>query len=509
MHNIVNIINFVRGFDPNGKDYEMINTVNRELELCQKYEFPCTFLLQYDALIRQDYQEIFRNTDCDLELGIWIEIVKPLTEACGIPWRGRPGMDWDWHVNPGFLMAYTQAQREQLCDEIMEKFREIYGHYPKLVGSWLLDSYSMDYMSRKYELTAFVVCREQWGVDAYTLWGGYYNQGYYASKKNMLSPAQSSDCQIPVPVFRMLGIDPVYEYDNRRYATIGETFTIPYPIYTLEPSLKMGKSEHCVNWFMDTYFQDKTIHFAYAQMGQENSFHWSGIQDGWHVQMKVLKEQRDSGRVQVEKLSRTGEWFSGRFKSTPPTSIVAETDWSDNGLKSVWYDCKRYRTNLFLDKDTFLIRDIYLFDENYEERYYEEPCTEWSAIYDNLPVIDGVQWSNQEIRCGLYPEGTVVGMTVEKSGESQVVRLKLEQAEETIICSEDRIRIEGAGRWFFQRKPDAETSMDVRRDRIAFEHRGFSYAVKIDGNIEKTEQGYLLTPAENVICLNMNSEGRE
>ena len=328
-------------------------------------------------------------------------------------------------------------------------------------------------------------------------------------QKNMLSPAQSFSAQIPVPVFRMLGIDPIYEYDNRRYPTVGEAFTIPYPIYTLEPSLKMGKSERCVNWFMDTYFNDKTIYFAYAQMGQENSFHWSAIQEGWQVQMKVLKEQCDRGRVQVEKLSQTGEWFSNQFKSTPPTSIVAESDWSSNGLKSVWYNCKKYRANMFLDRDTFIIRDIYLFDENYEERYYEKPCTEWNAIYDNLPVVDGVQWSNQEIRCGLYLEGKVTEMTVEKSGESQIVNVRLEHGQETVICSEDGIKIEGTGRWVFQRKPDVKTLMNIGSDKIAFEHRGFSYAVEVEGKIEGTEHGYILTPVEHVICLTINPERRE
>ncbi len=507
MRNVVNVINFVRGFQTNqSRDYELINTVNRELELCYKYDIPATFLLQYDALIRPDFREIFRGTSCDVELGVWIEVVKPLVEACGIPWRGRPGMDWDWHVNPGFLMAYTQQERERLCDEIMEKFHEYYGHYPELVGSWLLDSYSMDYLSQKYKLKAFVVCREQWGVDAYSLWGGYYNQGYYASKKNMLCPAQTVEEQINVPVFRMLGIDPIYELDNRRYHTKGEPFNIPYPIYTLEPCYKMGQTESYVNWFMDTYYGSQNLQFSYAQMGQENSFYWSGIENGWRVQMKVLKERRDMGQVRVEKLSETGEWFSRHFLSTPATSIVAETDWSDNGLRSVWYNCKNYRTNILLDQDTLIIRDIFVFDEKYQERYYEEPCIAWSAVYDNLPVIDGVMWSDETLRCGLFLEGKVRKMTVEKTETSQIIRLQMEQGEETIVCSEDGISIDGPATFCFQRKPDVETTLMVEQNTIRFTHRDFSYAVGIQGTLEAIAQGYTISPVDNKIKLMLKRE---
>lgn len=80
-----------------------------------------------------------------------------------------------------------------LCDEIMNKFKEKFEYFLGVVGSWLLDSYSMDYLSCKYDIKAFVICREQLSVDAYTLWGGYYNQGYYPSKYNMLSPAQNEE----------------------------------------------------------------------------------------------------------------------------------------------------------------------------------------------------------------------------------------------------------------------------------------------------------------------------
>lgn len=112
------------------------------------------------------------------------------------------------------LMAYTPDERYRLIDLIMEKFREVFGCLPKSVGSWLIDSRSVEYMSEKYQLDAVCVCKEQYGTDGYTLWGGYYNQGYYPSKKNMFLPAQTKGEQVSTPVFKMLGPDPIYQYDD-------------------------------------------------------------------------------------------------------------------------------------------------------------------------------------------------------------------------------------------------------------------------------------------------------
>lgn len=52
MKNIANIINFVRAVEPREKDNSYLpETTRKELELCRRYSFRSTVLLQYDALI--------------------------------------------------------------------------------------------------------------------------------------------------------------------------------------------------------------------------------------------------------------------------------------------------------------------------------------------------------------------------------------------------------------------------------------------------------------------------
>ena len=216
---VINIVNFVRGVEPREPEKDLLLPVIEELKVNRRYGLKSTVLLQYDALLRDDIVSVFSDGAPDVELGLWFEMNRPLTEAVGIEWRGRPGYDWDWYVNPGFLPAYTQAQRKRLIDEAFYKFKEIFGSLPKTAGSWLLDAYSMEYMSGKYGIDAMCICREQFAVDAYTLWGGYYTGGYYPSRNNALCPASSKANQIDTPVFRMLGLDPIYGYDEAKYPT--------------------------------------------------------------------------------------------------------------------------------------------------------------------------------------------------------------------------------------------------------------------------------------------------
>ena len=133
----VNIMNFVRYIDER-RDFDSIEFqytgTDMELDLCNEFGFENTFLLQYDAVISERYQKLFREKATEkTELGLWYEIVKPLCEAVGLPYRSELGYQWDWHICPGFSMAYTPKEREMLIDEAMRKFKEVFGYYPKTV----------------------------------------------------------------------------------------------------------------------------------------------------------------------------------------------------------------------------------------------------------------------------------------------------------------------------------------------------------------------------------------
>lgn len=429
---IINIVNFIRQTDYRieKSDELMFEAVEKQIELVNRYDFPATFLFQYDALINPEYQKLMKsklNPKC--EIGAWWEITQPHVEAAGLDWRGDHS--WVSTANIAFTPGYTLEQREKLVDVYMEKFKEIYGHYPKSVGSWFIDSHTLEYMYEKYGIVASCNCKDQVGTDGYTLWGGYWNQAYYPSKKNAYMPAQTKAAQIPVPVFRMLGSDPMYQYD----AGVGTQYQ---GVITLEPVYKEGgMNRKWVEYFLESIVDQPCLAFNYAQAGQENSFTWAGMGEGLEMQFPLFDSLRKAGKIQVETLAESGRWFKTQFPQTPATAITTLSDVRNEDNKSVWYNSRYYRSNLYWEKDGFCFRDIHLFDENFQSEYLDTPGTTGQFFYYTLPVVDRFHWSTPQEKTGLRV------VKIDKDGNKEVVVLEspvVTEPSETVLKVESNDR---------------------------------------------------------------------
>ena len=269
------------------------------------------------------------------EIGAWWEIPQPLVENAGFNWRGR--YPWDWHADVGFSTGYSPDEREKLADVYMEDFKKIFGYYPKSVGSWFIDAHTLDYLSPKYGIVASCNCKDQIGTDGYTLWGGYWNQAYYPSKKNAYMPAQTRENQIPVPIFRMLGSDPIRQYD----AGLGSP---SQHVVSLEPVYAKGGGDSAwVHWYFDQFIEGECMEYAYVQVGQENSFTWNRMSKGFGIQLPLIARLRDEKKVRVETLAESGRWFREKFRTTPSTSVTVKEDFNGGTMRTVWFNSRFYR----------------------------------------------------------------------------------------------------------------------------------------------------------------------
>lgn len=382
---IVHLVNFIRGVEPRGP-VDLVEPVKQQLKLGRKHHLPTTWLIQYDALIRPEFTELLKKEmGPDDEIGAWIEVVQPQVEAAGLTWRGR--YPWDWHVNVGFTHGYRVEERKKLMDVYMAKFKEVFGSYPKSAGCWIIDAPTLNYLHDRYGIEAACNCKDQSGTDGYTLWGGYWNQAYYPSRLNAFMPAQTAEQQLDVPVFRMLGSDPVHQYDQG----IGSTWQ---GVVTLEPVYRPGGGDpKWVDWFFDTNFNQPALAFSYMQAGQENSFGWPAMSAGLIDQYAKLAALRKQRKIRVETLQASAKWFRERFKTTPASSVVALEDAKGNPNRSIWYESRFYRVNFCWEGDAWRIRDLHVFNQDYPERYLEKHETTAVATYDTLPVMDGFHWS--------------------------------------------------------------------------------------------------------------------
>ncbi len=394
---IVNIVNFIRQNEPRIEritEEVLYQTVVEQIKILKQYKLKGTFMLQYDALINERYQKLLKELPADMfEIGAWWEIPQPLVEDSGYKWRGR--YPWDWHADVGFSPGYTPEERIKLTDTYMAKFKEIFGYYPKSVGSWFIDEVTLRHMYDRYGIVASCNCKDQVGTDGYTMWGGYWNQAYYPSRKNAYMPAQTEENQISVPIFRMLGSDPIHQYDSGLGTNRQRVISLE-PVYP-----QSGGDEKWCQWYFDEFVNGAAMGFGYTQAGQENSFTWDRMAKAFRFQMPMIARLQEEGKVQVKTLAESGQWFKEHYKTTPPTSVTALSDYSEKDLKTVWFNSRFFRANLLWDKQTLRFRDIHMFDEKVESDYLTKRATTSQCFYYALPVVDGFHWSTAELVAGL------------------------------------------------------------------------------------------------------------
>ncbi len=415
---IVNFVNFVRDIEPRDAEITpevLYQTVKEEADAIHRFGFRGTWLLQYDALIDSRYQPMMREElKHGCEVGGWWEITQPHVEAAGLKWRGR--FPWDWHADKGFSVGYTQEERRVLVDVYMAEFKKIFGQLPKSIGSWFIDAYTLEYMQREYGVEGCCICRDQIGTDGYTLWGGYWAGAYYPSRVNSYMPAQSREGQIDLPVFRMLGSDPLYQYS----AGIGGAVQ---SVCTMEPTYENAQVPEWVAWYLRCMTDDPALGFTYLQAGQENSFTWDAFKKGYEVQLPQIAELERQGKLRVETLIETARAFRKKYAVTPATACTAMRDYTENDGRTVWFNSRYYRANILWQGDRMNIRDMHLFDEKKESYYYKNVCTSNQCVYMTLPIVDGCLWSTNELMAGLRLYGkTASGMMTELRGGELEVR---------------------------------------------------------------------------------------
>ena len=526
---IINIINFIRQTDyrVENADSLLYETVCEQVKLVNKYDLPATFLLQYDALINPLYQDLLKSKLNDhSEIGAWWELTQPQIEAAGIKWRGEHS--WVSHANIAFSTGYTKEERERLVDVYMAKFKEIFATYPKSVGSWFIDAHTLGYMYDKYKIVASCNCKDQVGTDGYTLWGGYWNQAYYPSRINAYMPAQTEEGQIPVPIFRMLGSDPIYQYDDG----LGQE---RQGVISLEPVYeKAGMDRRWVDYFLESIVNKPCLAFNYAQAGQENSFTWSNMSKGLEMQIPILDSLRKENKIWVETLGESGAWFKECFKVTPATAVTTLTDVRGEGNKTVWFNSRYYRANLLWEKGTFRFRDSHLFDESYKSVYLEKPGDGNQFLFYTLPVVDGFMWSEGLDRAGLRI------VRLDKDGDKEELSLDhpvvTEIGKDTLVVSaedskghafkitfyETRFEVAALSKeadfsWALELKAAAgkELPFTVIEDKaVNASFDGFNYVITCEkGHIRKPESGsdyvFRIFPSDQEIVIDCTNARKQ
>ncbi len=497
---VVHIYNFIRmsHTEPSRFLPDDFETVRQQLILVKQLGLPATWALKYDALMNEQYRALLKDyLDEQDELGAWWEITEPLCRRAGVRFRdSRDAECYDDRVDSAYSLGYEPEERKRLVDAYMEDFQGVFGSYPKSIGSWVLDSVTIGYAREKYGISGACICRDQMGVDGFTLWGGWPNGAYFPSRQNAFLPASTPENQMDVPVFRLLGPDPIYNFEaDVRDGLQG--------VYTLEPSWLTGRDPNFIRWFFDNLTEEPALGIGYAQVGQENNFLWENIRPGFGPQLKVVEELQRAGKLRVETMGQTAEWMRCQYRRTPPMSFQASADWTGNGLAAQWYASCHYRVGLLAEEGHLRIRDLFLYREGYPCRYLHGKMRGTRSTFDALPVLFPQLWGGMEDRPyirlvderGEEPCGQVV---FDAQGDN-AARGRLLDRGDTLaefLLEETGITIHTNCRLRFDRLP---VFRELRGNTVCMEHEGFPYGFTVaQGSISENLE---IQPKNGIICL--------
>ncbi len=400
----VTVVNPVRGNDFwETQNQKPIDAIKGQIEILRDFKIPVTWLLRFDSLEDPNIINYLKSQNLSQEFGLFLEITPSWTQKAGVEYRKSEV----WHLAGSiFLTGYEVEDRYKLIDTAFQNFYQKFGKYPTSVGSWWVDSNSLDYMQKKYGITTALIVADQFTTDNYQVWGQYWSSPYIPAKNNTLFPAQNLSNKIPIVITQWAGRDPVNGYGGG----VNES------TYSLQVNDYQDYHDLGGDYFsklVDTLTQQKFNKINQIVVGLENSYSWSDYSDGYKAQMQVLNDKRGKNQLSLVTMEDFANVYLKTFSKTSPPQIIVSDDPLGGSNKAIWFMNPYYRAGFFYDRMGTSFRDIRPYIEGQEEQCYKKSCNILSATNYITRVLDDVATGERL----LLDSGEIKDFKFEQNGE--------------------------------------------------------------------------------------------
>lgn len=401
----VNVVNSVRGSDfwdlPNQKPADALSA---QIKILRDQSVPATWLIRFDALNDEAVVRDLKSVSSNDELGLFLEVTPSWTKEAGVNYHQSAL----WH-NAGsiFLTGYSQSDRLKLIDSSFEKFKSTLGYYPKSLGAWWIDSYSLQYMREKYGVVSSLEVADQYSTDNYQIWGQYWSTPYYPAKRNALFPAQSANDKIGTVTLQWAARDPVNGYGGR----------VEDSTYSVQVNDYLDYHNLDSNYFgalVDLYTKQPYNQFNQLTVGLENSYSWSKYGGEYQKQIQVLASKRAQGQFQTVTMSGFASWYDSHFPDISPRQIIVADDPLGSSSKVVWLMNPYYRAGWFRDSLGSEFKDIRAYIAGSTEICFNEPCNNLDFGSTAIRVLDSVSFN----KTYLLDQGSISNFQLSANNQS-------------------------------------------------------------------------------------------
>ncbi len=361
----VTLVNPVRGrdlwFD------QSLKPIQDQYSVVKSDNFSATWLYQYDTFFDKGLMNYVKSFDSSQEAGVFLEVSKKLADDAkvfypvNVPW---------FKPNAVFLSGYPESDRKKLIDTAFKEFKNEFGVYPKSVGAWWVDSYSLNYLKQKYRIKTAMIVADQKTTDNYGVWGQWWGVPYYPSKANILTPAGSKRDLQPVAIIQWAQRDPLLAF--------GEGPSVSNYSLQANDYIRQGKNTDYFKNVSSAYL-DCTNPVGQITVGLETGQESIGFINEYENQLGYLKTLSSLRSVTMGEF---GEAFANYYKGSLPQAV------SLNYENSKWIMNRQFRGNKLLgdhvtyhqnqafpdyflaDHQQFLDRDLSKLKVSKEESYF-------------------------------------------------------------------------------------------------------------------------------------------
>jgi len=386
----VSFTNPVRGLEGGeSKDQTPLDLPQYQYQLAKENKFPVDWLLRFDAVNNATISAYFRTivaTDSSQTVGAFLEVTPKLTTAANVNYTEGEYMS---AANRIFLSGYSQPDRLKLIDAYMKLFYETFGYYPKVVGAWHLDAYSLEYLSSHYSVVTAVICDEQYNTDRYRLWGGYLGSPYFPSKSNFLVPAAGRSDRINIVLTKWAQRDPFNFYGTGSESN----FSTQVNDYTSQ-----GLSTNYFGSLLGIYSGGDFNEFTQTNIGLENDYSLSQFRVELKNSYQALRANQGKYDLRFISSEDFAKFMQTRYTFTNPAFFFKTNDITGRKSGTVyWYQNPFYRIGIKSDGGKTQIIDFRIYNSNEGEEYYLTKNISRSLYSEVYALVDTVKFPGKTI----------------------------------------------------------------------------------------------------------------
>lgn len=344
---------------------ELLQKINEQEKL---KSLPIAHALRFDVLKNEELLKSFKELPGVQTKGALLEITPELASASGVLYKGKAdGSNWH-HARNAFLIGYSPDERRKLIDTYMTEFRRQFNGLPFFTVSWMIDSWSLNYLHDSYGVRVHEITKEQYETDSYTLYGGVFNLPYIASDTHPLIPQFSGD--------GMLMMRQTISDIDKNYGSFQSYFTSQPNDYVANPQ----KAD--VNYFKSLLDANQ-----FALLGLENSEKLTGFHEEYVKQLHLIVDRQASGELEVVSPADYNNKYRSEALKQGPT--LKSPQFPQSG--AFYYFGKNYRVRMENWDGKLVLTDLRVFPSSVTDPYVEKAATVSRAYWIAPYILDSSQ----------------------------------------------------------------------------------------------------------------------